>query len=88
MSEPIKKPIKRGLNFSLLLDQLTTDYKKQVLEGTQKLSSTFNISPSSEKYLKDLIRKDIKIISIPETLDIPKDLEQKWFQKILSKLSK
>ena len=85
MSE-IKKPVKRGLSFSLLIPQLTTDYKKSVISGKVKLTDTFNITSSSEKYLKDLIRKDLKdLVIINGDREVVKPT---FFQRITAKLSK
>lgn len=54
-------PVKpQGLNFKLLVHQLTDEFKLKVVVGEVDLRTIFDISEPSEKYLVNVIKHDIK----------------------------
>ncbi len=56
-----KIPVKpQGLNFRLLVHQLTDEFKIKVVLGEVDLKTIFDIREPSEKYLVNLIKYDIK----------------------------
>lgn len=56
-----KIPVKpQGLNFRLLVHQLTDEFKIKVVLGEVDLKTIFDIKEPSEKYLVSLIKLNIK----------------------------
>lgn len=54
------KPVVKGLNFRLLVPQLTEAYKLKVCLGESNPIDIFQISEASNKYLISLIKVDVK----------------------------
>lgn len=84
-----EKPI--GLNYRILIPQLTEEFKFKVVSNKINLSDVFIISEAGEKYAKKLIKKDvnenyalnyIQYISSPEV--ITKQKEKSLFKKIFN----
>lgn len=48
-----------GINFRILISQLTEEYKLKVAFGEVKPKEVFNISETAESFFIDLIKKDL-----------------------------
>lgn len=75
-------PLPKGLNFRLLIPQLTEEFKLKVALGEIELTSIFKISQGSNNYLISLIKHDIKS-------KLPKEDRQiGWLNKIKKMFNK
>lgn len=81
------KPVKpKGLNFTLLVPQLTEEFKLKVVLGEKYLQDVFDITDPSEKYLIALIKADIKHRLPEKTKKEVLPIEQKEKYKLVDKI--